>query len=318
MLRLLVTGGSGFVGSNLLDKLAMRAEYQLISADISMPLQEVSGVEYIKWDIRESYLDADKLGPIDCIIHLAALCKEPGYAWDEYFLTNHVGTKNVVDLAKKAGCKKIIFTSTMMVFKSENKPKYEASHLNPDTAYGISKALAEIEIKKWSDSQDGSYYILRPGVIYGNGDQGNFSTMISQIKKGRFAYIGRSSTIKSTIYLEQCTDIICEIIQIPQRNRIYHLVYPEGTSIADLTHQISKTFGFAPVRIVIPFGIALIMGYVGEFLSSIGLKNKLHHRRIEKLYYDTDIRSVNLASDGITCTWGLDDAISDLKNKEKI
>jgi len=100
----------------------------------------------MKTDIREK-INSNIEDKIDVCINLVALCKEPGYMWKEYFDTNYYGTKNIIEFAELNNIKKIIFTSTMMVFQACESRFSENDIKSPDTAYGISKLLAEEAFK---------------------------------------------------------------------------------------------------------------------------------------------------------------------------
>ncbi len=142
----IITGGSGFIGTHLIyHLLATKRFNKLYVLDLKAPQVVSPDVTYVQCDIRQP-IAVDIAEQCDTCYHLAALCKEPGYEWDEYFETNYSGTVNVCDYAEKIGIKNIIFTSTMMVFQAGEKRNDEEALTAPDTAYGMSKLLAELAL----------------------------------------------------------------------------------------------------------------------------------------------------------------------------
>src|SRR6266567_3778163 len=106
----IITGGSGFIGTHLIyHLLATKRFNKLYVLDLKAPQVVSPDVTYVQCDIRQP-IAVDIAEQCDTCYHLAALCKESGYEWDEYFETNYSGTVNVCDYAEKIGIKNIIFT----------------------------------------------------------------------------------------------------------------------------------------------------------------------------------------------------------------
>jgi GlcNAc-P-P-Und epimerase len=145
----LITGGSGFIGSHLINYLLLESRYQRIYVlDLIPPAIADEKIVYKKCGIRNP-IDLN-LGEDNLVCyHLAALCKEPGYDWEDYFYTNHVGTLNLIEFCEHVSISNIIFTSTMMVFRAGEERISENSITAPDTGYGISKLLAENALMCW-------------------------------------------------------------------------------------------------------------------------------------------------------------------------
>jgi nucleoside-diphosphate-sugar epimerase len=311
-----ITGGSGFIGTHLIMKLLNSDQIEkIINMDLKPSNISDTRLVFQEVDIREQ-LPVDQNIPEDSyLIHLAALCKEPGYHWDEYFETNYHGTKNLCDFAETKKIKNIIYISTMMVYRAGERRYAENDLKSPDTAYGISKLLGEEVLLQWAEkSNDRTLKIIRPGVVFGKGENGNYIRLYNALKRNTFAYVGRKSTIKGSIYVKDLVGCIEFLFNDMSENKIYNLVYPESTSIENIVNSILKIFHWKRIVPTIPYSLLLTLSYLFEFLNFIGVRNGIHHRRIQKLFYSTDINSDLVYSAGYHYHYNLENAIQDWKN----
>lgn len=311
----LITGGSGFIGTHLVEELLREGHFSRIYIlDIREPSFVRSNVEYIACDINSPIVSLT-LKKCDTCYHLAAICKEPGHDWNEYFITNYEGTRNVCDLADRLGIKNMIFISTMMVFRAGEERNNEEALTAPDTAYGISKMLAELVFREWlAKSPERRLRIVRPGVVFGKGESANYTKLYYALKKKRFAYIGRKNTIKGSIYVKDLVRFIYGVTCDANDRITYNLVYPEPITIEEICMAMCEVFGFSRRIPVVPYKIALLASYIMEILASIGVKTSIHHRRIEKLYYSTNISACPAMETGFHVRYPLVRALKDWQN----
>ena len=309
----LVTGGSGFIGTHLLEALVDDDRVSgIVVLDLIPPRVQHPKIEYHCCDIRQPLMVELKTKCTICY-HLAAVCKEPCFDWDTYFEVNHRGTSNVLSFLSRTGIDNLVFTSTMMVYRAGDGTRSEYSLTAPDTAYGMSKLLAEGEVQLWVDRRPSHRaHIIRPGVVFGKWEQGNFTRLYHALKKGLFAYVGRSDTVKGCVYIK---DVVRALIFLETRTAewgVFNLVLPMPTTIADICRSMQSVFGFGSRKIpIVPFRLALAIGYMGEALNGIGIKNPIHHRRIEKLWYSTDISSDAIIGAGFIFAYDLHAALAD-------
>jgi len=315
-MRILLTGGSGFIGTILMRHLLATYEsVQIINIDLKVAPIVDDRIETMQVDIRNSDIaKLDISGVFDACIHLAALCKEPGYEWEAYFETNHAGTVNVIGLAERLGVPRIIFTSTMMVYRAGEARRTEASETAPDTAYGISKLVAEKELLAWcAKDANRNLTIIRPAVVFGENENANFTRLYQSIKRGIFPYVGKSSTIKANIYVKELAFFIDFILQKRAHESIYNFAFPIPYTMKAIVAHFKDVFKLRSIHPVLPMQLLLWFSYVLELLNQIGLKNGIHHRRIEKLFYSTDIVPANALRDGYVFAYDLRSALEDWK-----
>ena len=147
--------------------------------------------------------------PDDIIFNFAAVHRTPGHPDHAYFETNIRGAENVCAFAEKWGIKNIVFTSSIAPYGAAEELKEETTLPTPNTPYGISKLVAEKIHLGWkASSSDHKLTIVRPGVVFGKGENGNFTRLYWAIRGHKFAYPGRKDTIKACIYVKELVRFI--------------------------------------------------------------------------------------------------------------
>jgi GlcNAc-P-P-Und epimerase len=290
--KAIVFGGAGFVGSHFLQRLANDRRYDgLFSVDIAQPRFTVGGVDYKTFDIRLPIpADLCGAGTFD-IYNFAAVHTTPGHEDFEYYWANVNGATNVCRYASDVGADRIVFTSTMMVYGPTEAPKGEDDLLEPVNAYGRSKILAEGIHRLWQSERADTrrLTIVRPGVIYGLAERGNFTRLSGALRERRFVYPARTDTIKACGYVEDLVSSMIEMEKQDQSVFLYNFCHPERYTIADICAAFSKVAGYPAPRFVIPFWLLGLVAYGFELLSALGVKTDINRARVRKLYQSTNM-----------------------------
>jgi GlcNAc-P-P-Und epimerase len=176
-----------------------------------------------------------------------------------------------------------------MVFRAGEERMSEEALTAPDTAYGMSKLLAEVYLEGWARAAPRRRLrIVRPGVVFGRGEGANFTRLYHGLKRRRFAFVGRRDTIKGCIYVKDVVRFLRLMATDSAGRTTYNLVYPDAPTILDICEGMYAAYGFRRMVPTVPFRLALAGAYVFEFLTLLGLRTAIHHRRIEKLYFSTN------------------------------
>ncbi len=306
----MVTGSAGFIGRSLTSHLSKigRAVVGVDRVTESASVGDVLCCDLTS--LREDGFPAH-LRP-QTIIHLAAVCKEPGYPWRDYYANNAEATRRLCQAADGAGVRNIIFTSTMMTFAAGDWRRSESDFCDPDTAYGCSKLQAEEILRAWQAAQPGRRLrIVRPGVVFGPGDEGNMRRLIHALHRRRFAYIGRQNTLKGCIYIKDMVRLLVQLIDDDGPHDTYHAVYPQPIAISDIVGAINQAWGWNRRPPTIPYRPALAAAGPFALFDPLGTHFSIHPRRIQKLYLDTNISSDRLADIGFDVRYQLLDAFAD-------
>lgn len=320
----IIFGGSGFIGTHLIHLLkakCMKQNDKIYDIDIVMPgeegvvpgvVEKNSGVEYIRLDVRRP-IDFD-FSPTskDIIFNLAAVHRTPGHEDYEYYETNIRGAENVTSFAEKYGIKKILFTSSIAPYGPGEDEKDETTLPTPESAYGISKLVAEKIHEKWQ-VQDGAreLTIVRPGIVYGKGEHGNMTRLYKGMKGHYFVYTGRKDTIKASIYVKE----LCLFFKYRMIDNsfpgidLYNCTFEPAYNIQQICETMQKATGLKRHIPLIPGWIlmtaARILGPIG------GKKVGIHPARVKKLMVSTNISGVKLSKSGYKFHYTLEESFRD-------
>jgi GlcNAc-P-P-Und epimerase len=319
--KAVVFGGAGFIGSHLLKRLAAEGTFaELYCVDIAPPRFTSDRVNYVNFDIRQP-IPKDLCGQgIFTVYNFAAVHTTPGHEDWEYYWTNVHGASNVCRFASDVGAQRIVFTSTMMVYGPTEGPKDEDAILEPVNAYGRSKILAEGVHRLWQSEQPNTrkLTIVRPGVIYGLAEHGNFTRLARALEGRRFVYPGRRDTIKACGYID---DLIASIVEMQRRDDpvfLYNFCHPQRYTSADICATFAKVAGYPLPRLVVPFWLLGVAAFGFEVLSAFGWKTDINRARIRKLYQSTNMVPKHLPAAGFNYRYELESGLSAWKSESRV
>lgn len=182
-MRCLVTGGSGFFGHLLIEKLLARGE-EVRSFDLIAPDDGFDEVEFVQGDIRDPDAVRAACEGIDIIHHNVAqqpLSKDP----ELMHTVNYNGTRNLLQAALDCGVKKVIFTSSTAIFGIPGElPIRRSTAPTPCEPYGRSKVKSEALCKEFIE-KGLDVTLVRPRTIMGHGRLGIFQMLFEWIREGR-------------------------------------------------------------------------------------------------------------------------------------
>ena len=323
MKTVLIFGGAGYIGLKLSEYLLKHELAQrVLLADIREPNRELmEGECYALCDVRrpiaeqldfgirnkvEGIKDSEtdknlkpltlNLNPEDpsklCfewIFNFAAVHREPGHVFEEYFDTNLPGAEHVCNFAREVGCSHLFFTASIATYGPTKTETREDNAKYPSTGYGISKLLAEKihEIWQAEDPSNRKLVICRPGVVYGPGDPGNILRMIQAIKKGFFFFPGKLDIFKSYAYIYGMLDSIRFTMEHEDRLIRYNYVEHPTEPLIDLANHIKAFLGKKSPILAVPKQLLLPVAHLVQLLT--GGKSSIHPRRVEKAGTPTHI-----------------------------
>lgn len=306
--RALVTGASGFIGTRLVAKLAAAGVY-VVALDLLPPRQTVEGVDYHTVDIRQSIDPALGKG-VEIIFNLAAVHRTPGHPPHEYYDTNLNGAFNVVRLAEANGVGSILFTSSISVYGPSEQVLDEQSALTPVSDYGRSKRMSEIIHEGWAQKEPGRrLVVVRPGVVFGPGERGNYSHLAKALRRGYFAYPGRKDAIKSGGYVDELIRAMAFALARPDPYILFNYAYPDASTTEDIVKTFGRVTGKTSAPVTIPLGLMLLAAGIFEMAAAVGVKTPIHRERIMKLVQSTKIAPGWLTAQNYPFSTKLEDAL---------
>lgn len=323
--RVLVLGGSGFIGSHLLTALKRAGVPTLISLDIRMPVNPIEGVRYVQGDVREP-LGAQVLGPqipeadsgFDVIFNLAAVHVTPGHPDHAYYDTNVLGALHATRLAREIGVGRIVFTSSISTYGPREESCDESSALKPVSAYGKSKRMAELIHQDWRhEAPERRLVIARPAVVFGPGERGNFTRLIKAIGRGLFVYPGRTDTIKACGYVDDLVASFSFALGRDEGEFLYNFAMPTRVTISNICGRALAIWGGTPPRGVLPTGPLRAVARLFELADAVGLRNGINRARVDKLTLSTDVRPAALEQAGFRFSHDLSSALTDWRDRDR-
>lgn len=283
---ILVTGGTGLVGSHLLYHLAQKNDIIFAIYRTKSKLKTVKKVfsfytsEVSKYFLKIKWIQADitnipllenvfSLGKISQIYHCAALVSFNPKDYYKMRQINIDGTANMVNLSIDYNIKKFCFVSSISAIGNSinGRPITEKNEWNPETEnneYGITKHGAEIEV--WRASQEGlDVIIVNPGVILGSGFKEGSSKIFEQVKSGFKFY---TEGVTGFVGVQDVVKAMIELMDSNIKNEQFILV-SENKSFKDVFFTIANGFSVKPPNIKISKIITAIFWRLNWLLTKI-------------------------------------------------
>jgi len=302
--KIAVIGGSGFVGSRLIQELGPERCYN-IDKKQSPFFSEITRVWNICDDGLEDYLDKDTRQ----IVLLAAEHRDDVSPISLYYDVNVEGTKKVLATMETLGINQITFTSSVAVYGLNKHNPNEDHEADPFNHYGKSKWLAEEELRSWynKDPVNRTLTILRPTVIFGERNRGNVYNLLSQIASGKFLLIGNGQNKKSMAYVGNITAFLrhCIVIDIPAY-RIYNYIDKPDLNMNELVSLVKNKIGKSGSTYRVPYLIGVIGGYCFDLLSKIsGKRLRISSVRVKKFCATTQFDATLVSESGFIAPFSL-------------
>lgn len=313
----LIFGGSGFIGTHLkryIEQLGLKAT-KVHSYDIRKKVSE--GFENV--DVRKEINISLPNISNAVIYNLAAVHTTPGHPDHEYFEANIFGAENICRFARKNNIQTIVFTSSIAPYGASESLKHEGTLPMPSTPYGISKLTAEYIHKIWQleDPINRKLIIVRPGVVFGKQEGGNFTRLFNSLQKGFFFYPGRRDTIKACVYVKDVVRILYDSAQNELPGVVtYNLTYNPAPTIEMICETMAEATHVKPPKVLVPgwtLTTAAGTAYFGARL--LGKKiSGIHPERVKKLMVSTNISGEKLSKSRYKIQFTLREALEDWLN----
>ena len=284
-MKVLITGGSGFIGINLIDRL-LESNIDFLNIDIRLP-EKKSHCPYCKLvDIMDkkmllqSFLEYKPTH----VIHLAARTDTDSDLLQDYKV-NTEGTQNVLEAIRNTPeVKRVIITSTQFVLKPGPLPKHDKD-FDPHTTYGQSKVITEQLTR--DANLNCCWTLIRPTNVWGPWHSRYPKEFWRVLGKGMYFHPGHQPVMRSYAYVGNVVDQILKIFQAPSE-KVNAKVFYLGDSPINLYKWVNgfsnKLIG-KKVRIV-PRPIVRSLSYVGDFLALFNLKFPIKSSRYKSMTLD--------------------------------
>lgn len=286
MEKIFVTGGSGFIGTNLINKLLQENKYDILSIDIVPPKIKEHFVLWKNVDLRNkiALLNLVKDFHPDYVIHLGARTDLNGKELKDYD-ANMQGVSNLLDALETASTlKRAVFASSMYVCEPGYKPK-DFEDYAPHTLYGESKVETEKRIKARNPQY--TWSIIRPTSIWGPWFGEPYDKFFHVVLNHMYFHMGSRACKKTYGYVDNAVHQIMSILRANERNvnrKVFYLGDYEPYDITEWANEIAK---LADIKIPhVPYFCFKLMGWFGDFLKLFGVSFPMTSFRLHNMTTD--------------------------------
>lgn len=270
MNKLLFTGGTGFLGQNIMPLLQVL--YEVTTCGITPN-------DMIKVNLAKDIPMLES--PYDIVLHACGKAHVVPRTLEEekaFYDVNYEGTRNLCAALEKVGVPKaLVFISTVAVYGCESGELITEDHpLNGDTPYAKSKIMAEEFLTMWCKEHGVVLGILRPSLLAGKNAPGNLGAMVNGIKKGFYLNIAGGKVCKSVLMAE---DIARLLPLVAEKGGVYNVCDTNQPTFGEISASVAKQLGKRK-PISIPYWMAWCMAKVGDLL---GPKAPINSYKLDKM-----------------------------------
>ncbi|PKN98892.1 MAG: NAD(P)-dependent oxidoreductase [Chloroflexi bacterium HGW-Chloroflexi-4] len=273
--KIIITGGSGFIGTNLVDHFVSLG-WKVLNLDINPPRNSSHKDYWQKVDItnlEELKLVFDAFKP-DYVLHFAARTDLEETDDLSGYSANIQGVRNVVDVIKSTqSVQRTIFASSQLVCKVGYQPSSDEDYC-PNTLYGHSKVIGE-QIVRASGAIGPSWAIVRPTSIWGPWFDIPYRTFFLAINKGIYIHSGQVQTLKKWGFVLNSVEQVHKLLVGPD-----HLVNTNTFYLADFSPLVLKDYANCAQKemgarriLTLPLWLMRLIAICGDFLKLLFWKN---------------------------------------------
>jgi len=284
--KVLVTGGTGFTGSHLVDRLLKRG-HNVIALDASNGHSNdirKNGAKVILGSVCDKELINNIMKDIDVVFHVAAAFRKISDPKKVYWDVNVTGTKILLEAASKNGVEKFIHCSTCGVHGGiEQIPANENAPIKPEDYYQYTKTQGEIVAQEFfKNNKDLPGVILRPAGIYGPRDT-RLLTLFKAIKNQKFIMFGSGKILYHLLYIDNLIDAFEISMNKENATGVTYLVADEEyITLNELVTEIARVLNVPTPKKRFPVWPVWFAGLLCEGICKpFGIEPPLFRRRVD-------------------------------------
>ena len=269
--HILVTGGNGFLGRSIVEKLLARGATVRSLARSDTPELRTLGVETHRGSLEDADVVRQAVSGVDAVIHTAAKAGVWGDP-EEFRRINLLGTENIVAACAAEKVRRLVYCSTpSVVFGGESLEGVDEAVPYPtdfESAYPETKAAAEQHVRGAADA-DLATVSLRPHLIWGPRDPHFIPRIVGRARAGRLRMVGDGTNLVDTIYVDNAADAHllaaerlepgCEI-----SGKVYFLSQGDPVPVGTMINHLLEAAGESPWTRSVPPGLAYAGGALLE------------------------------------------------------
>lgn len=271
-MKVLVTGGGGFVGGAIIDQLLARGWHVRSVARRDYPHLERKGVEVMRGDLADDDVAVRAVEGCDGVFHVAAKAGVAGRVAD-YERSNVTATEQILDACRSGGITRLVYTSTPSVVHgggdvegADESAPYPTRFSAP---YPETKARAERMVRSQA-SDDLGTVAIRPHLVWGPGDTQLVPRLIERSRAGRARLIGDGTNLIDTTFVDNAAaaHLMAFDRLVPGGDisgNAYFIAQGEPRPVSEVVNDLLGCAGAPPITKSVPFPVAYAMGAAAEW-----------------------------------------------------
>ena len=274
-----VLGGSGFIGSRFCARLHVSGiPFTIVDKRQSRSFPERTVIADVRSpdELRSAMLSGTSDHTSEStFVNLAAEHRDDVRPLSLYHDVNVGGAENVCSLARELGVELIVFTSSVAVYGFAPAGTDETGEIRPFNEYGRTKALAEDVYRRWyaEDPERRTLVIVRPTVVFGEGNRGNVYNLLRQIARGVFVMVGHGRNHKSMAYVENVAAFLEHAMSFGRGVHVVNYVDTPDFDMNGLVATVRAALGRSRTPVRVPFVIGLAAGYACDAAARVSRRN---------------------------------------------
>lgn len=307
-MRTVVVGGSGFIGSRLTQVLLAQG-HSVVVVDTRPP--DNPRAEFVQSDVRdESALGAAIAPGVDSVFNLAAAHRDDVRPASLYHEINVAGMRNIAAACTRAGVRKIVFTSTVACYGLDADNPDENAPLAPFNEYARSKLEAEEVLRDWARTPGNQAIVVRPSVVFGEGNRGNVYNLLQQIRRRTFAMVGDGSNRKSMAYVGNVAEFLAWAHDNVEGSAIFNYADKPDLTTREIVATARSMMGLPGPPPRVPYALAVSLGQACDIVSTLTRVSLPFSKiRVIKFCADTTIDAGKAHASGFTARYSLEQAL---------
>jgi nucleoside-diphosphate-sugar epimerase len=273
-MRIVVVGGSGFIGTRLCTLLTSDGiDFNIVDKVCSQTYPQQTFVA----DVRSFKDMASVISENSILINLAAEHRDDVTPLTLYDEVNVQGARNLCLVAREKDIKTIIFTSSVAIYGFAPLGTDESGEVAPFNDYGRTKYEAEQVYKSWQaeDPLIRTLAIIRPTVVFGEQNRGNVYNLLQQIASGKFVMIGDGLNRKSMAYVGNVVGFIQHTLTFKPGVHTYNYIDKPDFTMNELVSWVNKLLGKSTeIKFRLPYRLGLLIGQGCDLAAKV-MRKKL-------------------------------------------
>ncbi len=302
-MHVLVIGGRGFIGTRLNPALRVRG-HEVHTYDLA------AGADHVG-DVTDVPRLTDAAHSHDVIVNLAAAHRDDVRPVSLYDEVNVDGARAVVAAAEANGIQRIVFTSSVAVYGLDKNDAAEDTVPEPYNDYGRTKLAAEEVYRAWATADASrSLTIVRPCVVFGEGNRGNVYNLAKQVSSGRFLMVGDGSNRKSMAYVGNIVEYLADQLDAPPGTSTTNYADKPDLSTRELVEVLRAAMRRRGSDVRLPLWLGLAAGHTFDLAARLTRRSfPISAIRVRKFVSDTTVNTDRLEATGYHRRYSLADGI---------